>query len=282
MLFNIKYWYLEEYLPTKRHRKLRKRYLQGNVDVEIKELTTEDFPVAFIIHDYKSISQNATSYDEFNDTEYKMFAEEIRTYNGNLFMPVRVTHGVAISMIFESFDYINRNLTSYKPCWKYGEDFTEQSIVKSNSICEDEFYIMQKAEKYVIYDNKVWQICGEPMYEIVTFGLGYNHGGTGFFITQNYNNNISKNNYFNALEREKAIEYGKQIALKRGDTDSVDIIGENDIIEVLMPEMVKRNPQKEHGDGDEFINSIESIINNTNSALEAGLLSITSLYEKKM
>ena len=41
-----------------------------------------------------------------------------------------------------------------------------------------------------------------------------------------------------------------------------------------MPEMVKRNPQKEHGDGDTFINSLENMINNTSSSMEAGLLAI--------
>lgn len=77
------------------------------------------------------------------------------------------------------------------------------------------------------------------MYNVTIFGLGHNHGGTGFFIEYHYNPNISSKNYFNALEREKAITYGKQIALNRGDTDSIEGMGEHDIIEVLMPEMVK-------------------------------------------
>ena len=46
-------------------------------------------------------------------------------------------------------------------------------------------------------------------------------------------------------------------------------MGEYDIIEVLMPEMVKRNPEREHGDGDPFINSLESMIEKTESSAEA-------------
>lgn len=49
-------------------------------------------------------------------------------------------------------------------------------------------------------------------------------------------------------------------------------MGEHDIIEVLMPEMVTRNPQKEHGEGDSFMNLIEDVITNTDSSMEAGLL----------
>lgn len=280
MLLNIEFWSKEKYLPTKRCRKLRERYVKNNVDVNIKELTEKKFPVAFIVHDYQSVYENAKSYDDFDGKgEFKMFAEEIRTYNGNLFKPVRITHGAAISTRFESFDYIKQILQNYAsvPYWKDEEDFTEKSIVKESDIEECKQIVFSKAENYVIFDSKVWKICGEPMYNVVTFGLGHNHGGTGFFIQYDYNPNISNKNYFNALERDKAIAYGKQIALNRGDTDSVEGMGEHDIIEVLIPETVKRNPQKEHGEGDSFINTIENIVSNSNNSTEAGLLAMCVL-----
>lgn len=201
-----------------------------------------------------------------------MFSEEIRTYNGKLFKPVRISHGTAISTNFESFDYIKQRIQDYAPYWKGGEDFTEKSIVKESDVEKCKETISSRAENYVIFDSKVWETCGEPMYNVTTFGLGHNHGGTGFFIQYNYNPNISNKNYFNALEREKAIAYGKQVALNRGDTNSIDGMGESDIIEVLMPEMVTRNPQREHGEGDSFMNLIEDVISNTDSSAEAGLL----------
>lgn len=275
MIFNIDFWYRETYLPTKRHRNLRSRYLKSNVDVDVKELTPEEFPVAFIIHDYKSVSETAKTYYDFEDyTEYRMFSEEIRTYNDKLYSPVRVTHGTAISLVFESLDYIKKSIEEYEPCWKYGEEFTEKSIVKQNNIEECKENIFVKASKYIVCDGVIWEECGEPRYEIVTFGLGHNHGGTGFFITEYYNPNIGWKNYFNALDREKAIAYGKQVATRRGDTKSVDSIGKYDFIEVLMPEMVKCDPQKDHGYGDEFMNQIEDMINGTDSAMEAGLLAM--------
>ena len=261
MLFNIEFWYKEQYLPTKRHKLLRERYVKSDVNVDIKELSEKKFPLAFIVHDYQNVYENAKSYEDFDGNgEYRMFSEEIRTYDGKLFKPVRITHGSAISINFKSLDYIKQNLQDHAPYWKGGKDFTEKSIVKGNTRDECKQIIFSKAKKYLIFDDKVWEICGEPMYTIGTFGLGHNHGGTGFFITYSY---------FNALKREGAIAYGKQIALNRGDTDSIEGMGECDIIEVLMPEMVKRNPEQEHGDGDPFINSLENMIEKTESSAEA-------------
>ena len=35
MIFNIKFWSMEKYLPTKRCRNLRQRYVKNNIDVNI-------------------------------------------------------------------------------------------------------------------------------------------------------------------------------------------------------------------------------------------------------
>lgn len=243
MLFNINFWSLQRYLPTKRHRKLRERYVKNNFDVEIKEVTKDEFPVAFIIHDYKKVYENAKCYKEFEGHgDFRIFSEEIRTYHGNLYLPVRVTHGNAISLCFETLNYIKEYIEDYEPYQKGGKDFAENSIIKEDNIEECKERILRKSKDCIIYDGKVWKVCTEPMYVINTYGLGYNHGGTNLSITYNYNSNISENNYFNALEREKAIAYGKKVAVNRGDTKSIDRIGKFDNIEVLMPEMVKRNP----------------------------------------
>lgn len=247
MKFEITFWSTEKYLPTKRHKKLRERQVENSVNVNVKELTDEQFPVAFIVHDFQSFYDGAVSYDDFDGHEdLKMFSEDIRTYQKKLYKPVRVTHGAAISTIFEKLDYIKAQLKGDRPYRQGGEDFTKKSIVVENDIKDWIKCIRQKAKKYIIYDEKVYEECGEPMYNITTFGLGHNYGSTGFFIDYDYNPNISSDNYFSALEREEAIAYGKSVAAGRGDTDSIDGMGEHDIIEVLMPELVKRNPHKEH------------------------------------
>lgn len=269
MLFNIEFWNMEKYLPTKRHRVLRKRYVKNSVDVEIKEATEQEFPVAFIVKDYDSWRE-----EEGKEPEFKMCSIEIRTYKGQLWKAARYSDYVCGAVGWMPISYIKRSIEDYDPYWKGGDEFTEASIIKESDYEECKANILTKASDYIIFDGKVWRTCGEPMYVINTFGLGHNHGGTGFFIEYHYNPNISKNNYFNALERGKAIAYGKKVAADRGDTDSIESIGKYDMIEVLMPDMVTRNPQEEHGDGDSFMNSVEEMICGTDSSMEAGLLAI--------
>ena len=274
MKTNIKFWSMEEYLPSKRHRKLRERYVENSIEIEIKEPNNSEFPVAFIVHDYQSVYENAKSYNDFDGNgDFRIFPEEIRTYNSRLYKPVRITHGAAISLHFEELDYARKELTEREPYNYCKDEFTENSIIKTSNIKEKIEEIKEKSDQYIVFDGKIWRECGEPMYNITTFGLGHNHGGTGFFISYNYNSNISNKNYFNALERENAIAYGKQTALNRGDTESVDRIGIKNI-EVKLPKMVKRKPQKEHGEGDPFINSINDITENSSSAFESGLMTM--------
>lgn len=277
--FNIDFWYTEKYLPTQRHRKLRERKVKSSVDVDILEMTGEEFPIAFIVHDMKSVQDGMKSYSDYTSEKchFRMFAEEIRTYNGELYMPVRITHGTAISTVFEDERYVVGNLERIaRENWYDRNEsfFSKNSIIiwdNKKEICK---MIYESAKKYIYYDGKFWSACGEPRYVINTFGLGHNHGGTGFFIEYGYNTNIPAKRYFNALQRDDAIAYGKSVALSRGDTESVDGIGAYDNIEVVMPEMVKVNPSKQHGDGDPFVNSIEDIISGSCSAMEAGLLCI--------
>ena len=79
MKTTIKLWYEEKYLPNKRCRKLRERAVSKDVDIEVCEVTKEEFPVAFVIHDYESVYEGAKSYSDFEGNgDYRMFSEEIR------------------------------------------------------------------------------------------------------------------------------------------------------------------------------------------------------------
>ena len=91
MKTTIKLWYEEKYLPNKRCRKLRERAVSKDVDIEACEVTKEEFPVAFVIHDYESVYEGAKSYSDFEGNgDYRMFSEEIRTYNGKLYKSLSV------------------------------------------------------------------------------------------------------------------------------------------------------------------------------------------------
>ena len=279
-----KYYTKQKYLPTKRHRKERVRIVENTETVTIREISESEFPIAFIVHDYQSVCENAKKYKDFRDDSkciFKVFSEKVRTFNGRLFKPVRYSYGAAISTLFEEpAPYLKHEFEEYEPSsywytnYSNNTEFSEKSILLEDNICEKKQELLEKTKHYVICNGVVWKGCEEPMYLINTFGLGHNHGETGFFIQYSYNSNISNKNYFNALQREQAIAYGKQIALNRGDTDSVEGLGDGKDIEVFMPEMVKRNPQKEHGEGDSFMNSLETMIQGTSSSAEAGLLAV--------
>lgn len=51
MKIDVDYYYTQKFLPTKRHKKIRKRQIKDSIPVSIAELTADVFPVAFIVHD---------------------------------------------------------------------------------------------------------------------------------------------------------------------------------------------------------------------------------------
>ena len=282
MKINVDYYYIQEYLPTSRHRKIRHREAKNTIEVEIKELSTKEFPVAFVVHDYQSVQENMKSYEDYDGDkcEYRMTEELIRTYNGKLYKPVRITHGAAISTLFESSDYVKENLERhFQYFWNTGEDFSDRSIIIRDNLEERKTELIKCANNYIYCNYAFWVECGEPRYVINTFGLGHNHGGTGLFIEWHYNPNIPNRNYFNALERDAAIAYGKSIAARRGDTDSIKSIGKHNYIEVCMPEMVKVRPSEQHGNGNAFINNMEDIIQVSEDSFTAGLLCLATLIK---
>ncbi len=279
MKVNVEYYYNQKFLPTRRHKRIRERQVKDILSVTIAELNADVFPVAFRVHDMQAVQEGMTSYDDYRSESaiFRMFTEEIRTYKGKLYVPIRITHGAAISTVFEDASYVIHNLellTRKNYYCDESKEFSESSFVIEDNKKEVIQILRNSARHYIYFDGKFWNVCGEPRYVINTLGLGHNHGGTSLFIEYEYNSNISKKNYFSALQRDEAIAYGKSVALGRGDTESVDGIGIDDIIEVVIPKMVKVRPNKQHGNGCEFMNMMESVISNSSNKNEAGILCV--------
>lgn len=277
MKIKVNYNYTQRYLPTRKHKNICEREVRDVISLNIKELIEDEFPIAFIVHDMQSVQDDMKSYRDYKSEscEFRMFSEKIRTYNGNFYKPLRITYGAAISTIFEDESYVIQNLervTKANYQLKETKKFSENSIIIDDNSDDIKQTLRNSARNYIFYDGNFWSLCNEPRYVINTFGLGYNHGSTNLFIDYHYNPNISSKNYFNALQRDEAIAYGKYIAMNRSDTESIDRIGEYDNIEVLMPKTVKVNPNKQLGNGCEFMNMMENIISNSSSKNESGLL----------
>lgn len=158
MKTTIKIWYEEKYLPNKRCRKLRTRVSNKDVDVDVREVTENEFPIAFVVHDMQSVYEGATSYSDFDGNgDYKMHTEDIRTYAGKLYKPIRISCGTAISTLFEPLAEMKYKLMEPEPYWMGGEDFSDQSIVKSDNFTEKLKIAKEKASSYLIYEKKSGQ-----------------------------------------------------------------------------------------------------------------------------
>lgn len=252
----IRTWikYEESFLPTPRCRKLRYRECEDYVEANLKEVDKGELKLAFEDDSYGG-------------------AGEIYFYKGKLWMKDKTNAGIIsdlqergkkVSTALEYLIYCHENCSTYFFfSWdrEQGKDTSRDAVIKK---------LRADMSNYILVDGELYRTTAEPRYCIYTFGLGHNHGGTSLSVDYHYNINIGKERYFSALDGEKAVEEANRIAARRGDTNYVGKFVAR--ITVHMPELVKIKPKKQHGNGNEIINSMESIINHSNSANEAGLM----------
>jgi hypothetical protein len=219
--------------------------------VNISEVSSDEAPIAMIVTDYGTRNGESGYYDIpyrwYKNTLYKVYRHESGDKTGEL----------------HTLECMERDVSQNGRGYPYDADEKERMR-----------RIKKAAKRFLIIDGEIYREVGEPRYCIYTFGLGHNHGGSSFSVDEHYNSNISKERYFNAFQRAEAIEYFNRIALGRGDTKSVNETPV-DNIKVLIPEAVKCRPQKQHGNGCSFINSIESMISGSKSVVESGLMVMT-------
>ena len=241
----------------------RVRLGKSDFTMLVPSFENDELPIAFVVK--KKYGDKPKKFYFWNDNFYTIVKRNSK-----------ISGGKGKYTIKEFIrDVKDKAIGKYK--WMWGDTYyTIDTFVKNedeiNGIDKRVDEINNYFDNYIIIGNSVYQKTGEPRYLINTFGLGHNHGGTGMFIDNSYNSNISKNRYFNALQRDECVRYGILTAERRGDTESLKDFGKSCRIEVLMPEVVKCNPQVEHGEGCEFINRCESVISNSSSVGESGIM----------
>lgn len=244
--------YTESYLPTPRHRKLRYREAQRPVEVEVREVTAEEAPVAFVV-------------------KTALETKVLRLYDGGLWTAIlpsdwvaRGTEPVTADDIFQRLEWNSRELA-----FRQNEQEAEAALRRS-------------ASGYLLVDGVPHWPTGEPRFLIGVYGLGHNHGGTSLHVTYRYNDNIGWRRYFNANQLEEALAEAKRVAAARGDTEDVTRFeaGHYPTIEVLIPEAVTCDPPKEHGDGNPFLNRIEAVTESAPDAVIAGFGVLACLHEE--
>lgn len=250
--------FYEKYLPTPRHRKLREREVKESLSVDIKEVTAAEAPVALRTHDIKRYCGA-----EIVPTDYRQF-------NGDLYTAVRNCDKFVPENDKEANEpfpaaKLGRYLRVYNATY---DKLTREGALKR---------LQEETERYLIVDGALWERTGEPRYQVCTFGLGHNHGGTALMITNHYNPNCRWTDYFSALHQKEAVEAAVKTAAGRGDDKSLEYIQSGRYyIEVLDPSAVKVNPREWGGKGDDFLNALDAITSSADSSFEAGLLAIAA------
>jgi hypothetical protein len=249
MLYAITHEYQEHYIPP-RCRKPRCRVAEATTEVEVRETTKENAPVAFRHFDLR--------LNEMMDG----MRQEYRLFQGRLYCRVMGDRFSCNKTGFLCEEQLLKHLSR-----GYGYHDKSLEAVRSE--------IAAEANRFLLIDGEIWEETGEPRYCIYTFGLGHNHAGIGvsLSVVNFYNSNISKDRYFSALEYDTAVQTAIEIAVDRGDTDSLDFIRNPKYkIEVLIPEAVQTKPQAEAGEGNPLLNSFESLCEAAPNAAIAGIL----------
>lgn len=238
----VNFNYHEHNVIPFRCRKPRTITLHGIVEVEIPEVPGEQAPVAFVV----------PSWD--NDVP----ADMVRWWNETLWEPYKPWSHQTDDSLPGSKHFPAEQRVDYLP---YDLDGLDAATTHVKTVFS----------RYLIIDGVVWCETGEPRYVIHTLGLGHNHSSTCVGTVSHYNPNIHRSRYFRADQFEQAKVEAIRLALGRGDTNSVPIIEQERPIQVLIPEAVRSNPAQEAGEGDPFLNKLDQLTAQANSAPEAGL-----------
>lgn len=257
MEITVPYDYTQQVIP-KYCRKPRGVSFKGEITVSIRKVSSEQAPIA--IREYGKCFSDKTEQYEPSIIEYRWYKNKLwvlHSFN-------RSSHGQYETQTSEQFESDPYPMTNGLP---YYHAYASQQDNRKR--------IMSWAKNVLLIDGMRWQQIDEPRYVINTFGLGHNHGhpGTSLSSTNSYNSNISKIRYFRIDQHALALDTAINIALNRGDDKAIDFINESyERFDIVISEAIRLNPNKEHGDGDPFINKLEGIIDNSPSPAITGLL----------
>lgn len=233
--------YIQRFYPSKRCKKVRERVLSRDCALHVHDVLDErDFPVAYKVRTYESVLPKVRDSEEAwelvehgNGGKGTWFTETIRRYRGKLYRPIRHGYGAAIARSFENpKEYAAKEMEWYQNLNRFVYvGFTEdKSFDAEKSIVVDDEYlkrlheVKKHAKQFVVFKGVLWERTEEPLYTYTTFGLGNNHGGTGFFVRYGRRVRSDRKIYWHADEREAAINAALKAATGRGDTESVPMI----------------------------------------------------------
>lgn len=222
--------YTEKIIPKRCRLARPVQFEDGSVTVSIPMVSKKDAPVAIIKN---------RCWNQVKPISYRWWGGKLWTMSSYESLP-------------EQFDLNDNHASAINHSFGYYESCF-YSVSKKERIKG----IRAAAAKHLIIDGVYYERAGEPRYVVMTFGLGRNHGGTSLSCGHHYNPNIGKSQYFSLLQLDQAIALATKTANARGDDKSLPITYET--FQVLIPEAIKVNPRKQHGNGCAFINSLNAL-----------------------
>lgn len=242
MRVTVEFSYLERGVVPPRCRRPRDVWHDETTAVEVREVSAADAPIAFRVREPIRGTWPARWHGERLYALYRPWAhqQEVSRAGSRYFPPER-------------------------------RDTTTRGLSRDDALAA----LRDWAESFLVVDGVVWQQVGEPRYVVMTFGLGHNHGGTALLTDTGYNPNIAAGRYFRADQFREARASAVATAERRGDSN--DIPGLRRLrppIRVVIASAVRCQPDREHGDGDPFLNAVHAISEAAPDAATAGLLTI--------
>lgn len=234
MAINSRYYFTQEYLPTKKHKTTRIRTLEGTAEIKIRKPETKEFPLVATVHDAAMVYDGAKTYLDIQNAEgdYQYYDEDIRCLDGKFYKARRVTFGAGISSEFETIDraaeefrieaersrYESYDSRRYEERGYTEKDgFSEESVIVRDNSKSVLGLLKSKAENMIIFENKIWEECGEPVYEV------RRNGGYGSYLSITYTDfyNVYDEYKFRADRYEEAMEAAGQPLKNEKDTGLV-------------------------------------------------------------
>ena len=219
--FTIKYY--ESYTPP-RCRKPRYNEITESVFANLREVTMTDVKLAFGIDFVDKF--NVYLYKGKLYLPYKLHSDIIDSYGDITALDWFVNYSKIYSYYFSKVkDWSNFSYTDYS---KYE---TKEDIIKR---------IKKDLSALLVIDGVLYEECGYPYYDICTFGLGGNHGGTGMCVSYTYapKKLRVKNWDYSPYKVEDAIAKANEVALNRRDTEYVGLFRQS--IFCYLPELEKK------------------------------------------
>lgn len=216
----IKTWikYEESFIPP-RCRKPRYTEKEEHIDVNLREVTKDDLQLAF----------EDTSFNGCGEIFY--FAKGKTLWRKAKMDDACAPGGKAeygYSTPLEALAWWNENGSKF---FRFSYDRNNGRDTSRAGVMKD---VRGYMRGYMLVDGELFVKTRVPFYNITTFGLGHNHGGTGLFVCYS---TILDRKWFNALQGKEAVAEATAIAKRRGDTNSIPRFRE--LIVVHMPELVK-------------------------------------------